>query len=52
MQYDENNNANCEYGGGDCCGDIVDTSWCNQCLCLDPAYSTTSISMATSTTTP
>ena len=49
---DENNNSNCEYDGGDCCGDNVDTSWCTQCLCLDPAYSTTSISTATSTTTP
>ena len=47
-KYDGNNNANCEYDGGDWCGDNVDTSWCTQCLCLDPAYSTTSIS----TTTP
>ena len=35
---DENNNANCEYDGGDCCGDNVDTSYCTQCQCLDPAY--------------
>ena len=47
---DENNNANCEYDGGDCCGENVDTSWCTQCLCLDPAYSTTSISTEQSTT--
>ena len=49
---DENNNANCDYDGGDCCGDNVDTSRCTQCQCLDPAYSTTSISTTTSTTTP
>ena len=39
---DENNNANCEYDGGDCCGDNVDTSYCTQCQCLDPDFSTTS----------
>ena len=35
---DENNNANCEYDGGDCCGDNVDTIYCTQCQCLDPDF--------------
>ena len=45
---DQNNNANCEYDGGDCCGDNVDASWCTLCQCLDPTYTTT----PTSATTP
>ena len=49
---DENNNANCNYDGGDCCGENVDTSWCTQCQCLDPAHSTTPISTESSTSTP
>ena len=49
---DENNNANCDYDGGDCCGDNVDTSYCTQCLCLDPGNSTISTTtVPTSTTT-
>ena len=34
---DENNNCGCEWDGGDCCGKNVDTSYCYQCSCLDPA---------------
>jgi len=34
---DENNNAACEYDGGDCCGGDVDTTYCKQCECLDPS---------------
>ena len=36
---DENNNAGCDWDGGDCCGDNVDTYFCNKCECLDPQYS-------------
>ena len=28
---DRNNNAGCDYDGGDCCGDFVDTSYCKIC---------------------
>jgi hypothetical protein len=31
---DENNNAGCEYDGGDCCGDDVNTTYCSECACL------------------
>ena len=33
---DENNNAGCEWDGGDCCGDNVNTQYCSVCECLDP----------------
>ena len=31
----------CSWDGGDCCGPNVDTSFCTDCECLDPAYSST-----------
>ena len=40
---DENNNANCDYDGGDCCRNNVNTTFCTQCQCLDPAFSTTTL---------
>ena len=33
---DENNNCGCEWDGGDCCGDNVNTDYCSICQCLDP----------------
>ena len=33
---DENNNAGCNYDGGDCCGDDVKTTFCDACECLEP----------------
>ena len=33
---DGNNNAGCDYDGGDCCGPFVDTTFCSICECLDP----------------
>merc|ERR1712159_7453 len=38
---DNNNNAGCEYDGGDCCaksvqGGKVQTKYCKQCKCIDP----------------
>jgi hypothetical protein len=40
---DQNNNAACEYDGGDCClatvqnnQGIVKTNYCDECACLDP----------------
>ena len=40
---DENNNAGCNYDGGYCCGDQVDTYFCTQCDCLDPEFQGTYI---------
>ena len=37
---DGNNNVECSYDGGDCCGDNVGTSYCSICQCLDPEYYT------------
>ena len=35
---DGNNNADCSYDGGDCCGNNVLTNYCSLCQCLDPWY--------------
>merc|ERR1712193_365641 len=32
---DENNNAECAFDGGDCCGDDVNETYCNACECLE-----------------
>merc|ERR1712048_776498 len=32
---DENNNAGCNWDGGDCCGSNVSTKYCTKCQCLD-----------------
>ena len=32
---DENNNAGCDYDGGDCCGDEINTSYCIVCQCFE-----------------
>ena len=33
---DINNNMECGYDGGDCCGTNVNTDYCQICGCLDP----------------
>ena len=33
---DVNNNMDCNYDGGDCCGPNVNTQYCDDCQCLDP----------------
>ena len=33
---DINNNMECGYDGGDCCGTNVNTDYCEICGCLDP----------------
>ena len=33
---DINNNMECSYDGGDCCGCNVNTQFCEVCGCLDP----------------
>ena len=35
---DENNYCGCDWDGGDCCGNNVDTRYCKTCECLDPNY--------------
>lgn len=34
---DINNHPKCEFDGGDCCGENVDTSYCQKCTCLQVA---------------
>ena len=33
---DVNNNEDCQWDGGDCCGNSVNTQYCQVCACLDP----------------
>ena len=30
---DDNNNAGCDFDGGDCCGDNVKKEFCSECRC-------------------
>ena len=32
---DINNNVDCTYDGGDCCGSNVNTAYCTDCQCLE-----------------
>jgi hypothetical protein len=32
---DGNNNLDCNYDGGDCCGSNVNTNYCSKCQCLE-----------------
>ena len=32
---DINNNIECNYDGGDCCGPNANTLYCQECLCLN-----------------
>ena len=32
---DINNNVDCNFDGGDCCGSNVNTQYCTECLCLE-----------------
>ena len=32
---DGNNNADCEYDGGDCCGLDINTDYCFECNCFE-----------------
>merc|ERR1719219_1411108 len=31
---DDNNNAGCQFDGGDCCGNHVEKDFCTECKCL------------------
>ena len=54
---DINNNMECSYDGGDCCGPNVNTQYCTNCSCLDPnggnggSSTTTAASTTTNPTT-
>ena len=32
---DENNNLECNYDSGDCCGPNVNTQYCTECICFE-----------------
>ena len=38
---DVNNTEECQWDGGDCCGDDVATDYCTVCECLDPDFDET-----------
>ena len=44
---DITNNEECEWDGGDCCGDNVNTDYCTLCLCLDTIHSTSTTTTTT-----
>ena len=35
---DDLNHKECDWDGGDCCGNNIDTIYCSVCQCLDPEY--------------
>jgi hypothetical protein len=37
---DGNNNEKCNYDGGDCCGNDVNTEYCDECQCLEDGVTT------------
>ena len=48
---DMNNNMNCSYDGGDCCGPDIDITYCSECQCCDD-IGCNATSVGTTTTTP
>ena len=48
---DINNNMDCSYDGGDCCGCNVNTQYCSVCGCLDPNGSGTTCPQTTTIST-
>ena len=48
---DINNNMECGYDGGDCCGCDVNTDYCTDCQCLDPNGSGGGTTCSQTTTT-
>ena len=41
---DESNNAECNFDGGDCCGDCINTDHCSECHCHDESAPTLDLS--------
>ena len=48
---DINNNMDCNYDGGDCCGCDVNSQYCSVCECLDPNGSNGETTCPQTTTT-
>ena len=46
---DINNNMECSYDGGDCCGPNANTQYCSDCSCLDPNGGNTTTTAASTT---
>ena len=46
---DVTNNAECNYDGGDCCLDPVNTQYCSECICIDDGTTDSPTSGTTST---
>ena len=44
---DVNNNEACCFDGGDCCGGIIDPSYCTECICLEEGGGITTTSGTT-----
>ena len=44
---DINNNIDCDYDGGDCCGPNRNTQYCSVCQCLENVTITTSTNIPT-----
>ena len=40
---DENNNKDCQFDGGDCCGSDINTKFCSECQCLGSQGGTTGV---------
>ena len=49
--HDNNNIEECQWDGGDCCGDNVNTQYCSICVCLDPGVGDSESTTAEVTTT-
>ena len=49
---DVNNNEDCQWDGGDCCGNSVNTQYCQVCACLDPGAGGAGGSGGSGTTMP
>ena len=47
---DANNVEECQWDGGDCCGDNVVIYYCSDCACLDPGAGDSGTTTAGSTT--
>ena len=46
---DGNNNKECGWDVGDCCGEYVNTDFCSQCECLNPNGGDETTTMTTTT---
>ena len=42
---DMNNNQNCTFDGGDCCGPNINHEYCKECLCKEPSKNSSKFHM-------